>query len=131
MENICFVIQPFDEENNKRYKSVIEPAIQSAGLKPYRVDKDKSVQTPVQSIEKKIRESEICFADISTDNPNVWYELGFAVACEKKLVLACADKRDKYPFDIQQKHIIKYTSGTMAGHKKLKKEMIERLKALG
>ncbi|GHT38491.1 hypothetical protein AGMMS49965_02040 [Bacteroidia bacterium] len=130
MEKICFVIQPFDEENTKRYKSVIKPAIEAAGLKPYRVDEDKTVQTPIENIEKKIKESHICFADISEDNPNVWYELGFAIACDKKLVLVCDDKRVKYPFDIQRKHIIKYTAGTMAGHKNLKKEMTERLKAL-
>jgi hypothetical protein len=82
-----------------------------------------------ESIEEKIRESQICFADISTDNPNVWYELGFAVACEKKLVLACSNKRDKYPFDIQQKHIINYVP-SREGHKKLKKEIAERLNAL-
>jgi nucleoside 2-deoxyribosyltransferase len=130
MKKICFVIQPFDEANNKRYKSVIEPAIQAVGLHPYRVDKDKSAQILIENIEDKIRESEICFADISEDNPNVWYEVGFAAACEKKLVLACTDKRTKYPFDIQHKNIIQYTPDTIAGHKKLKKEMTERLSAL-
>jgi hypothetical protein len=128
MSKICFVIQPFDEENNKRYQNVIEPAIQDAELEPYRVDMDKSVQVPIKSIEEKIKESEICFADISDDNPNVWYEVGFAVACEKKLVLACSDKREKYPFDIQHKNIVNYKART--GHKKLKKEITARLKAL-
>jgi hypothetical protein len=50
MGKICFVIQPFDEDNNKRYKSVIKPAIETAGLTPYRVDEDKSVQTRQVSV---------------------------------------------------------------------------------
>jgi hypothetical protein len=59
MEKICFVIQPFDERNNKRYKSVIEPAIKTAGLTPYRVDMDKSVQTPREYRRKNQRKSNL------------------------------------------------------------------------
>lgn len=75
----CFVIQPFDNDMyDERYDSVFAPAIMQAELEPYRVDRDPSVGVPIQEIEKGIRNSELCFAEISTDNPNVWYELGFA-----------------------------------------------------
>jgi hypothetical protein len=35
----CFVIQPFDRGGpyDKRYRDVLTPAIQEAGLEPYRV----------------------------------------------------------------------------------------------
>ena len=126
----CFVIQPFNEEHNKRYKNVVKPAIEEVGYESYRVDEDKAVQKPIESIEQKIRECSVCFADISDDNPNVWYEVGFATALGKKMILACACGRDKYPFDIQHRNIIAYQAGTTQGHKKLKKEIIDRLEAL-
>ena len=35
----CFVIQPFDEENDRRYDEVYKPALEEAGVEPYRVDR--------------------------------------------------------------------------------------------
>lgn len=128
----CFVAQQFDEKNDRRYRSVIKPAIEEAGFEAYRVDQDKTVQTPIESIEQKIKESAVCFADISDDNANVWFEVGFAVALDKPLILVCADNKGKesYPFDVRHRKIISYTAGTIPGHKKLKKEIMDCLKAL-
>ena len=75
----CFVIQPFDQGKfDKRYADVYKPSIEAAGLEPYRVDKDPGVLVPIEAIERGIRSSAICLADITSDNPNVWYELGKA-----------------------------------------------------
>ncbi len=90
----CFVIQPFDKGGfDKRYDAVIAPAIQDAGLEPYRVDRDPSVTIPIDEIESGIKRSEICLAEITTDNPNVWFELGFAIAVPKDVVLICSEER--------------------------------------
>ena len=71
----CFVIQPFDNGVfDRRFEDTFAPAIQAAGLEPYRVDRDPSAAVPIQNIEDGIRESAICLADISLDNPNVWFE---------------------------------------------------------
>lgn len=129
---ICFVIQEFNEDNDKRYQSVIKPAIEAAGFQPYRVDEDKDVLIPIASIEQKIKESAACFADISDNNANVWYEVGYAAALEKPLILICAERKKaaSYPFDIKHRHVFSYTANTAAGHKELKKEITERLKAI-
>lgn len=75
----CFVIQPFDADKfDKRFEQVFKPAIIVAGLDPYRVDQDPHVDIPIDGIESGIRSASICLADITTDNPNVWYELGYA-----------------------------------------------------
>lgn len=98
----CFVIQPFSRDFDRRYTDTFEPAIKKAGLEPYRVDKDPYSSVPINDIEEKIRESNLCFADITTDNPNVWYELGYAFACGKNVVMICSSERTtKFPFDIQ------------------------------
>lgn len=106
----CFVIQPFDGGAfDKRYDDVIAPAISQAGLEPYRVDRDPSVAILIENIESEIRDSVVCLADITTDNPNVWFELGFAIACGKDVVLVCSAARDsRFPFDVQHRNIIKY-----------------------
>lgn len=107
----CFVIQPFDSgKYDKRFEDVYKPAIVAAGLEAYRVDQDPSVDVPIDAIEQGIRASTVCLADITTDNPNVWYELGFAFALGRPLVMVCSDERTgkKYPFDIQHRTIIPY-----------------------
>ncbi len=127
----CFVIQPFDKGDfDDRYIDTFEPAIIDAGLDPYRVDKDFSVRIPIDTIEENIRLSKICFAEITTDNPNVWYELGYAFASNKDVVMVCSDERQsKFPFDIQHKHIITYKTGSSSHFDTLKNNITEKLKA--
>ena len=125
-------MQPFDGGAfDKRYESVFAPAIKSAGIDPYRVDRDPSVSIPIQDIENGIRDSELCFADITTNNPNVWFELGFALAIPKEVVLVCSDARNtKYPFDVQHRTIIKYDTNAPQDFEELKQKITERIKAI-
>ena len=127
----CFVIQPFDSDKfDKRYDDVFKPAILNAGLEPYRVDKDFSVRIPIDDIEKGIAESAFCFAEISIDNPNVWYELGYAFACHKDVIIVCSEERSKFPFDIQHRHIITYKTGSTSDFNLLGENITKRIKAL-
>ena len=128
----CFVIQPFDKGKfDKRYEDIFKPAIEKAGLEPYRVDQDPSVDVPIQAIEKEIRGAAICLADITTDNPNVWYELGFAFAANKPVVMVCSEERKgRFPFDIQHRTILQYKSESVSDFEKLKKQITERIVAL-
>ena len=112
--NTCFVMQPFDQGVfDQRYEDVIKPAIRNAGLEAYRVDQDPKVSIPIKEIENGIREATICLAEITDDNPNVWFELGYAIACRKQVVLICSEERSsKFPFDVQHRTIIKYQTGS-------------------
>jgi hypothetical protein len=129
----CFVIQPFDGAKfDKRFSDVYKPAIEQAGLEAYRVDRDPGVLVPIESIEKGIRQATICLADISTDNPNVWYELGFAFAAKRPVVMVCSEERvgKKYPFDIQHRSIIPYQADSPSDFEKLKSNLTTKLTAL-
>ncbi|MDT4955528.1 MAG: hypothetical protein QOJ02_3666 [Acidobacteriota bacterium] len=128
----CFVIQPFDKGKfDKRYDSVFMPAISEAGLEPYRVDRDSSVDIPIDTIEKEIRDANICLADITTDNPNVWYELGYAIAYGKDVILVCSVERTtKFPFDVQHRNIIQYAPESPQDFIKLGSDITARMKAL-
>ncbi len=119
----CFVIQPFREEvYEKRYKDIFKPAIADAGVNPYRVDHDPNTTVIISAIEKGIQESEICFAEITADNPNVWYELGYAMAIRKEIVMVCEQER-ALPFDIQHRRVIKYKGSSLSDFNKLKREI--------
>lgn len=132
MTKTCFVIQPFDKDKfDKRYNDVFEPAIKNAGYNSYRVDKDNSVVVPIDQIEKGINESNICFAEISTDNPNVWYELGYAFACGKNVIMVCSEERiGKFPFDIQHRFVITYKTGSLSDFNELSEKITTKIKAI-
>jgi hypothetical protein len=127
----CFVIQPFDRGPfDKRHPDVLKPAMAEAELEPYRVDEDPNATILIDDIEAGIRGSEVCLADITNDNPNIWYEVGFAIANGKPVVLICADPRPTSPpFDVSQRHIIFYSLDSPSDFEKLQKEVTIRLKA--
>jgi len=128
----CFVIQPFDSGTfDKRYDEIVEPALKQAGLEAYRVDRDPSVAVTIDSIEGRIRTATICLADITTDNQNVWYELGYAFASSRSVILVCADSRvKKYPFDIQHRPVIAYGTESPSDYDGLRRRITERAQAL-
>jgi len=130
--NTCFVMQPFDGDVfDKRYEDVFAPAIRDAQLEPYRVDRDPGVSVPIDDIESGIRRAQLCFAEITTDNPNVWFELGFAIAASRDVVLVCSEERKThFPFDVQHRSIIKYRTGAPHYFAELKEEITKRITAL-
>lgn len=123
----CFVIQPFDKDKfDQRFTDIFEPAIKAAGLDPYRVDRDPTVTIPIERIEEGIKSAKICFAEITLDNPNVWYELGFAFASGKDVVMV-TEERQKFPFDIQHRHVINYKTTSKSDYEKLEIAIKEKL----
>lgn len=129
----CFVIQPFDSGKfDKRYEDIYKPAIEAAGLVAYRVDKDPGVSVPIESIEKGIRQATLCLADITADNPNVWYELGYAFASRRPVVMVCSEERTgkKYPFDIQHRSIIPYMADAPSDFDRLRENLTTRIKTI-
>ena len=81
---------------------------------------------------QEIRESSICFAEITTNNPNVWYELGYAFACNKDVIMVCSDEREdgKFPFDIQHRHVITYKTKSKSDFSKLEDTITEKINAM-
>jgi hypothetical protein len=128
----CFVIQPFDDGKfDKRYRETFAPAVVEAGFEPYRVDEDRRTDVLITAIEDGIRAAAVCLADITNDNPNVWFELGFAFAADRPVVMVCSDERTgKYPFDIQHRTVTRYKTEAQSDFKKLSDEIIERLRAV-
>lgn len=128
----CFIIQPFDSGKfDKRFEDVYKPAIEAAGLEAYRVDRDPRVDIPIEAIEQGIRKAAVCLADITTDNPNVWYELGYAFAAGRHVLMVCSEERTgKYPFDIQHRTVISYVVDAPRDFDQLRTELTTRINAI-
>ncbi len=130
--DLCFVMQPFDKGKfDKRFDDVFSPAIKEAGLKPYRVDRDPTVSVPIEKIEKEIQSSRMCLAEITSDNPNVWFELGYAIAARKDVVLVCSKERETpFPFDVRHRTIIEYKTDSSSDFRSLKDAIVSKIAAI-
>lgn len=103
----CFVMMPFQSPFDVYFDAIIEPAVKAASLEPKRAD---SLFTPtpiVADIWRMIQDAEVLLADVTTKNPNVFYELGLAHAIGKPVVMI-SETMDDVPFDLQQLRVILY-----------------------
>src|SRR5688572_27961490 len=124
-------MQPFDGGAfDKRYESIFQRAIAAAHLDAYRVDRDTGTSITIDDIERGIREADICLVEITLDNPNVWFELGYAIACRKEVVLVCSDERKtRFPFDIQHLTILRYSTESPQDYDQLGKAITAKIEA--
>ena len=105
-----FVMMPFAEPFDTLYKDVIRPVAEDQlGFEILRVDEIQAPGIILDDIQRQIAGSHAVVAEISTRNPNVFYELGYAHALEKPTILLVR-KQDSgdVPFDIKGYRAIHY-----------------------
>lgn len=133
-QRTCFVAQPFKEPFQTRFEETIRPAVEAAGLVTYKVDLDPAADRLADDIHAGIERAAVVLVDITEENANVWYELGYSQALRKKLVMiSCSTERDAgkpYPFDVRHRKIIDYQSRLLKDQRKLQADITERITAL-
>ena len=73
----CFVLMPFGPPIGDYYQHIYEPAIRKAGLRPVRADADIfGTGKIIDQIWDGINAAKVLVAELTTRNPNVFYELG-------------------------------------------------------
>ena len=104
----CFVVQPFGPPFGGYFETIFRPAIESAGLRPVRADAEIfGAGKIMDQVWRGIRAAEVLVAELTTRNPNVYYELGLAHALGKPVVLVSSDEGD-VPFDLRHIRVIYY-----------------------
>lgn len=104
----CFVMMSFADPTGSYYKTIYEPAIHKAGLRPVRADDDMfKTGKIVDQIWHGIHSAKVLVAEFTGRNPNVFYELGLAHALQKPVVLVSSNENDM-PFDVQHIRVIYY-----------------------
>ena len=104
----AFVIMPFDEEFDSVYDRFIKPVFEEVGFSVARADNIESQQNILRDIIERINNSNIIVADLTTINPNVFYEFGLAHAF-KKPVIIITQSIDEVPFDLRSQRLLEYS----------------------
>lgn len=104
----CFVMQPFASPLGDYYEKIYKPAIEKAGLRAVRADAEIFATGKIMDqVWSGINAAKVLVAELTSRNPNVFYELGLAHAMKKPVVLVSAKEED-VPFDLQHIRVIYY-----------------------
>ena len=127
----CFVVMPFAPPLGNHYALIYEPAIEKAGLKPVRADDEIFATGKIMDqIWEGVNTAKVLVAELTSRNPNVFYELGLAHALHKPVILISSNEED-VPFDVRHIRVIYYDkSDPFWGNKLIEKVAENILSAL-
>ena len=116
----AFVLMPFSAELEYEYEG-IKSACEEAGVHAVKADEQIYDSTILQQIYNQISKADILIALMTSQNPNVFYETGYAHALGKHVILLSKNKAD-IPFDLRDYPIIIYNNFRV-----LRKELLEKV----
>lgn len=98
--------QPIDF--NRVYEDFIKPALESAGLEAFRADEEVRAGDIITDMFQELLVADLVVADLSIDNPNVWYELGVRHALRARGVVLVSGGRVTTAFDVYTDRKLRY-----------------------
>ena len=100
---------PLDEEFVAQYTDIIKPILENAGFSVDRTNDIENQRNILRDIIESIHKSDLIIADLTSANPNVFYELGLAHAFRKPVILL-TQSIDEVPFDLKSYRILEYNT---------------------
>jgi tetratricopeptide (TPR) repeat protein len=107
---LCFVLMPFgmkkdpsggpDIDFDRIYEDAIRPGIEAAGMAPIRADEERIGGIIHQAMFERLLLCDFAVADLTTENANVFYELGIRHAVRPATTLSIFARHQRLPFDI-------------------------------
>jgi tetratricopeptide (TPR) repeat protein len=97
-----------DIDFNAVFRELIKPALEGAGFEVFRADEEMRAGNIRTDMFQELLLADLVVADLSIDNPNVWYELGVRHALRKRGVVQITCRRDQMPFDLLTERSVRY-----------------------
>jgi len=118
---LCFVLMPFGTKKDPTggpdinfdsvYDQAIRPAIEAAGMDAIRADEELTGGIIQKPMFERLLLCDFALADLTTANPNVFYELGVRHAARPATTLAIFARHQSLPFDIAYLRSLSYELG--------------------
>jgi hypothetical protein len=125
---LCFVLMPFDPKFQPLYDDHIKPAVERSALRCERADDIHGTSLITWDIWERINRARFLVAELTCQNPNVFYELGLAHALSKDVILI-TQSMDFVPFDLKTIRCIVYDF-TPRGTQELEKALAKTIAAV-
>lgn len=117
MKPHAFVAMPFGVKKdsqgaeidfNRIYTELIKPALEAAGLDVFRADEEERAGDIRTDMFQELLIADLVVADLTRDNPNVWYELGVRHALRARGVVLICGGRVTTAFDLYTDRKLRY-----------------------
>ena len=126
----AFIVMEYSLPYNELYEEVIKPVCINHKFEPIREDESSSTGFILSDIFKQINEAKFIIAEITPSNPNVYFEIGYAVAINKPIIfVADKDNEKSLPFDISGFRVLFYQN-TISGKKKIEEGLSKHIEAI-
>lgn len=105
-----FIIMPFDKKFDDIYgniKLATKEAVFGEKIHCARMDETKSAGKISDDLISKIDGAAFCIADLTGNNPNVMWEVGYAMALNKPIIFI-AQILEAVPFNVKDMRVIEY-----------------------
>ena len=122
----AFIVMQFTDEFNALYKEVIQPTCEKFGYECVRADNIYTNGQIIEDIAKSIEEAAVIIADITPNNPNVFYEVGYSHGIKKPTILLSDKTREKLPFDVSGFRTLFYEN-TIGGKSLIEERLTKHL----
>jgi hypothetical protein len=120
----AFVLMPFDTKFDDLYKIGIKDVVSQFGdMIAERVDEQIYREGILERIYRQIDAADIIIADMTEQNPNVFYEVGYAHAKAKICILLTSDSAH-IPFDLKHRPHIVYSGSLTTLREELHKHLV-------
>jgi nucleoside 2-deoxyribosyltransferase len=106
-KSVLFVIMPFKEEFEDVWNGGIKRAATGTGLMPVRIDMITKSTEITEDIVAAIKQAKVVLVDVTSNNPNVMFEAGYALALKKEHIII-SQSADFLTFDIQNIRTLPY-----------------------
>jgi tetratricopeptide (TPR) repeat protein len=94
---------------NSIYADLIRPGLEQAGLEVFRADEEIRAGDIRKDMFQELLVADLVVADLSIDNPNVWYELGVRHGLRARgVILIQRSDRPTRPFDVYTDRTLHY-----------------------
>jgi tetratricopeptide (TPR) repeat protein len=99
--------QPIDF--NAVHADYIRPALEAAGLEAFRADEELRAGDIISDMFQELLIADLVIADLTIDNPNVWYELGIRHALRARGIVIVCGSRVTTAFDLYTQRKLRYS----------------------
>ena len=123
-----FMLMQFGQEFDAVYRDVVKDVCEAYAIPAMAANEVAGPGLIISDIIREINEAQLVIADITPMNANVYFEVGYALALKKPMILL-ARKDTSLPFDVAGFRVLFYEN-TIGGKKKLEEGLKKHLDAI-
>jgi hypothetical protein len=124
----AFVVMQFGPQYDDVYRDVVRGVCDAYEVNSLRADDVAGPGLIIADVIREITSSQLIIADITPNNPNVYFEVGYALAMKKPTILL-ARKGTSLPFDVAGFRVLFYED-SIGGKGKLEEGLRRHLAAI-